>query len=219
VLAYQPAWLALALPAAFTSAPAPALDRLSLATFVNTVPPRAGSADREVHAHARMVWMYQYLLAVDMPSDDGGSVRLVGPPKHPVRYQQYRTALHEHIMRRFLTLVVLLDRAKTAQLLPAEPLLFTKASGGATLLSDHGCCVLLTDRRPNIDECVEEHARSARGVCADAPQRRGRSGPPPDVHGLSRQRDTDPPRRGTTHARVAYDASPKQAADGVRALA
>ena len=62
--------------------------------------------------------------------DAATGMRLVGPPKHPARYAQFKTALNESVLRRFLALVLFLDRAKASRLLPADPVLFAKVWRG-----------------------------------------------------------------------------------------
>ena len=65
------------------------------------------------------------MLQIEQTDPETG-YRTVGAPKHPARYAQYRTALQEHFLRRFLALVLFLDKAKTMALIPANPLLFNK---------------------------------------------------------------------------------------------
>ena len=65
------------------------------------------------------------MLQIEQTDPETGC-RTVGADKHPARYAQYRTALQEHFLLRFLALVLFLDRAKALPLIPANPLLFNK---------------------------------------------------------------------------------------------
>lgn len=87
------------------------------------------------------------------------SGRSLGVPKHPVRLAQYRAALNQHILRKFLALVFVLDKAKATRLLPSDPILFNPVRGrvlgpgGAPGRCSTLCTTLWALRRSQFSQC------------------------------------------------------------------